>query len=1005
MLAFRLSAVLTLAVAVLSCSDDKPEPEPEPEPVFYGFAVNLTGDGTGLIRSLNEVVNCSDSCTYEIEEGTVLELVAEPARGSEFTGWSGACAGLQTSCNVTMNANRTVSAQFSLEVEPELDTDGDGLTDAEELLLGTSPYLVDTDGDGYSDYEEVRELGFDPTNNPYKFNPNIADVPKIKINQISPPAITLDMRSSVTSATTVSAGTSRETSTAVTTSESTTNSLSIERTLSIARKSEGLLSIQLPTETKRSYQESTTEENAFTWSTAQTQENRLAFNESTAITQEEGFEYLGGRLSVLVRVQNNGHIAFTLSNLVLGAVEIVGTGGQFARPIGNLSLDSTYANFPVTTLGPGEIRDSLIFERTNLNLSTTLDLLRDSRGLLLTATSYELTDASGVAFNHSLTQVRARTATVIVDYGPASGRAPEYHMVATNLDPSNPGITLGTAMQRYLYMPYEAEGGLKSVRNVAEDLDNRKEWTVAHFYTDAGTEKSDVFTSESEAYDFDGIRLRAGDIVHLIYMDDGDDDGLGARDEFMYGTNPNLPDTDGDGLKDGDEVFGVQIAGVTLNDARVFTNPLMSDTDGDGVTDGAEVAAGTDPTSSFPYIYTGGDRHAAAHAVVTDIYGNAYVVGYGTRIHTGGPNGKDWWVAKFSRRGEIMWQKTFDGGFDDGPGQGNGGMAHAAAISPDGYLVVAGYHSLAYNIAAQEYWWAKKLSLVDGAEHPNWNMTFYRDVNGASDQALAVAVDSQSNVYIGGYMARVASLGSRDWVVRKFSPTGTQLADWPIDHNNGADAVTALVVDNTNSVYVGGYSTNIAGPTSGRDWRIIKYNSAGTVVWDIHLDGGRNGGDTLQALAVDGQLNVYAAGYGSDYVGQGSGFDWLIKKFRADGTEITAGWNKTVNGQIGTDIPYAMTIANNALYVVGSYSPQFDTDGHVRKYALDGTEDIAAQGLNFFGSSSVPRVPNRFDALRGIAVGRNGQFFVVGYLDEEESQTTTSDSNLWVSTFYDWMSL
>jgi hypothetical protein len=42
------------------------------------------------------------------------------------------------------------------------DTDGDGLTDEEEInLYGTSPYLADTDGDGVSDREEI-ERGTDP---------------------------------------------------------------------------------------------------------------------------------------------------------------------------------------------------------------------------------------------------------------------------------------------------------------------------------------------------------------------------------------------------------------------------------------------------------------------------------------------------------------------------------------------------------------------------------------------------------------------------------------------------------------------------------------------------------------------------------------------------------------------------------------------------------------------------------------------------------------------------
>lgn len=42
------------------------------------------------------------------------------------------------------------------------DSDGDGLTDAEELILGTDPHNPDTDYDGLSDYDEVRVYGTNP---------------------------------------------------------------------------------------------------------------------------------------------------------------------------------------------------------------------------------------------------------------------------------------------------------------------------------------------------------------------------------------------------------------------------------------------------------------------------------------------------------------------------------------------------------------------------------------------------------------------------------------------------------------------------------------------------------------------------------------------------------------------------------------------------------------------------------------------------------------------------
>ncbi len=50
------------------------------------------------------------------------------------------------------------------DVELAVDSDGDGLSDLEELLIGTDPTLHDTDGDGFSDFLEhqLRNAGFDP---------------------------------------------------------------------------------------------------------------------------------------------------------------------------------------------------------------------------------------------------------------------------------------------------------------------------------------------------------------------------------------------------------------------------------------------------------------------------------------------------------------------------------------------------------------------------------------------------------------------------------------------------------------------------------------------------------------------------------------------------------------------------------------------------------------------------------------------------------------------------
>lgn len=65
---------------------------------------------------------------------------------------------------------------------------------------------------------------------------------------------------------------------------------------------------------------------------------------------------------------------------------------------------------------------------------------------------------------------------------------------------------------------------------------------------------------------------------------DGDHDGLTDVLEKTYGTDPKNPDTDGDGLTDGQEVN------------TYHTDPVKSDTDGDGYADGAEVTSGHNPS-------------------------------------------------------------------------------------------------------------------------------------------------------------------------------------------------------------------------------------------------------------------------------------------------------------------------------------------------------------------------------------------------------------------------
>ena len=94
----------------------------------------------------------------------------------------------------------------------------------------------------------------------------------------------------------------------------------------------------------------------------------------------------------------------------------------------------------------------------------------------------------------------------------------------------------------------------------------------------------------STVYDLDGFRGRTEEIwdsyfntsVGLLYVPnncstDEDRDNLTRCDEEKIGTNPEIRDTDGDGLNDGEEFLTFK------------TNPLNIDSDSDGLTDNEEV--------------------------------------------------------------------------------------------------------------------------------------------------------------------------------------------------------------------------------------------------------------------------------------------------------------------------------------------------------------------------------------------------------------------------------
>jgi uncharacterized repeat protein (TIGR02543 family) len=89
----------------------------------------------------------------DIEEGNSTTLTATPNTGYLFTGWSGDATGATNPLTITVDAAKTITANF---IKDTSDDDGDGLSNYEEMAVhGTDKTKADTDGDGLTDKQEI----------------------------------------------------------------------------------------------------------------------------------------------------------------------------------------------------------------------------------------------------------------------------------------------------------------------------------------------------------------------------------------------------------------------------------------------------------------------------------------------------------------------------------------------------------------------------------------------------------------------------------------------------------------------------------------------------------------------------------------------------------------------------------------------------------------------------------------------------------------------------------
>jgi hypothetical protein len=76
-------------------------------------SVTVAIAGGGKVASSDRIISCGSKCSASYDMNAEVTLTASASSGSVFTGWTGACAGAQATCTLSVNEALNVRANFA----------------------------------------------------------------------------------------------------------------------------------------------------------------------------------------------------------------------------------------------------------------------------------------------------------------------------------------------------------------------------------------------------------------------------------------------------------------------------------------------------------------------------------------------------------------------------------------------------------------------------------------------------------------------------------------------------------------------------------------------------------------------------------------------------------------------------------------------------------------------------------------------------------------------------
>ncbi|HEV7924081.1 MAG TPA: SBBP repeat-containing protein [Verrucomicrobiae bacterium] len=263
---------------------------------------------------------------------------------------------------------------------------------------------------------------------------------------------------------------------------------------------------------------------------------------------------------------------------------------------------------------------------------------------------------------------------------------------------------------------------------------------------------------------------------------------------------------------------------------------------------------------------------AQSQVVLADASSNVYVAGSYTDICYSTGCEESLFVVKYDQNGNQLLTTGY------GAGPAASVVVGGAALDGAGNLyflasfigVFAEYETLKYSSAGNLSW----------AVNVNYN---------GSSRGKSLALDSETNVLVTGqcfaYDYRTAAYGYGTFKVS--ADGGTLWTNYFPQTPLGSTSATSMAVDFASNSYVTGYSPGVNGTN---DIVTIKYGPNGNQIWLQRYSSPSGGNAAGNAIAVDGNGNVYVTGYDTTAAG---GTEIVTIKYspvtvqhRSDGTVI-----------------------------------------------------------------------------------------------------------------------